>query len=47
MKKVNNIKIGNISRGSIYKIYREKTGIVKEKEEAKKKQLVSRRIRTH
>ena len=47
MQKAKNVKISNISRESIYKIYRENTKKVSENKNVKKKQLVSRKIRTH
>ena len=47
MQKAKNVKISNISRGSIYKIYRENTKKVRENENVKKKQLVFREIKTH
>lgn len=47
MKKIKNLEISNISRESIYKVYRNKTLPVRNKIENRKKQLVSRRIRTH
>ena len=47
MGKVNNLEISNISRRSIYKVYREKTADMRNQEELNKKKNLSKKRRTH